>query len=141
MEQADDMTLYIKAVKESFWLWKCEGKPVGLQNYTYSKLKENKKILRSEQRKKSAFLRTEAIDEIMNTNPSDSKLFSKLVNNQRKSKSNSAIDRMSFGGNTAKGDDLIYSWAEYFGELATPKTNSIFDEKYKESAIIQNNIL
>ena len=94
-------------------------------------MKEAKRSLRKEQRRESAKIRTQKIENIMNTE-NDSRTFFKLIKDQRKS-SNTQTETLIVENQICDTDQKIsQGWAKHFQTLATPLQNENFDEKHKE---------
>ena len=84
------------------------------------------------QRQEAAQARENLYQDICNANiEKDQKLFYKLVNKQRNSKTN-CTDRIIVNGkNFEEYDNIIDGWQQHFESLAQPKEKPTFDEMYK----------
>ena len=80
-------------------------------------MKSARKALRGSQRRANASLRVSNQEKIMAASIKDSKLFYKLVRNQRQN-SCTAIDTLIFNGTEVKEhEQLQQGWMEYFQRL------------------------
>lgn len=93
--------------------------------------KQAKKTLRSHQRQDKASRRNKALHDIMDANTYDQKLFYKLVNEQRASKSG-ADNILVNGALLTEDEEIRDAWKVYFEQLGIPKNDPSFDQLYLE---------
>jgi hypothetical protein len=117
-----DATLkpFVTSAKLSHWKWKQSGKSISVEDPERQLWKQDKKALRSAQRQFQALDRKQKQQDIMDASSEDQVLFFKLVNKQRATGSQSR-DEIEFSSQMLSGDQATCAWAEYFGQLATPK--------------------
>jgi uncharacterized protein (UPF0248 family) len=102
-----------KASKLAFYEWKQDKS----NNTKHSDMKSAHKALCGAQRRANAPLRVSNQEKIMAASIKDSKLFYKLVRNQRQN-SYTATDTLIFNGTEVKEhDQLLQGWKEYFQRL------------------------
>ena len=121
----------VKKCRLTWWEWRKAGSPVDHTDPYVCQMKEAKRSLRKEQRRESAKIRTQKIENIMNTE-NDSRTFFKLIKDQRKS-SNTQTETLIVENQICDTDQKIsQGWAKHFQTLATPLQNENFDEKHKD---------
>lgn len=120
----------VRLCRLRWWEWKKSGSPSDPNAETTLNTKLAKKSLRKEQRREAARRRTEKAEEIMNSN-NDTKMFYKLINNQRKTMNPQLQSLVVNGKECATPEEIRNGWAEHFQILATPQENPNFDEEYK----------
>ncbi|CAC5362704.1 unnamed protein product [Mytilus coruscus] len=100
-----------------------------------------KRILRKAQRQAYASQRESTAEKILKASNTDTKLFYKLINMQRKTPlSNTKI--LTLNNKTAEdGPGIMDIWQEHFQQLASPTLEQNFDTEKIELAEIQNNII
>lgn len=120
----------VRLCRLRWWEWKKSGSPSDPNAETILNMKLAKKSLRKEQRREAARRRTEKAEEIMNSK-NDTKMFYKLINNQRKTMNPQLQSLVVNGKECATSEEIRNGWAEHFQILATPQENPNFDEEYK----------
>ena len=117
--------------KNAHWEWKMAGKP-DKNHHTYKRKQSAKSELRRIQRVNAAIERQNTYSDIMQATKDDSKTFYKLVRKQR-GNSNTATSELIYDEKVCETpSDICKGFFEYFQELALPKSDDLFDEKYKE---------
>ena len=106
--------------KHAFWKWKTEGRP-GLPHPLAIAKNRAKKMLRSTQRLAEAVRRDEYMRDIMQASSTDSKLFHRLVKNNRSTDSADLVLRESTTSNDLVTDCTaqLDLWFSYFRDLST----------------------
>ena len=94
----------------------------------------NKKLTTSYLRKlcrmESAQVRERQRQEILDTRPTDTKLFYRLINKQRENVRH-CVNELSANGEVYKTDgDILTGWRDRFKSFATPSNDAKFDMKY-----------
>jgi hypothetical protein len=118
----------IQVSKSVFWKWKQGGRPPPDHPLSLAR-KEAKRNLCGTMRCEEAERRQKLYSDLMNS-PND-KAFYKLINRHRGSAvSGGAI--LVAGQPISDPQDQCHAWAKYFGQLATPTSESHFDEAYRE---------
>lgn len=125
-----EMTEIMKVGKYYYWKWKQEGKKDNRDSVNYKKMREQKKKLRSAQRRLSAAKREQIYTKIMDLNENNDKQFFALVNKQRSIKSGvtSILKLENNIYNTPQ--TILGAWADYFEGLATPACLETFDDNF-----------
>ena len=125
------MTSIMKKGKFYHWKWKQEGNIDNRESANYKNMREQKKKLRSVQRRLAAAKRDNTYTRIMNLNERNDKQFFALVNRQRCVRSVNTpilkIDDKTFNNPVTVLDALQ---ADYFEELATPSEQQSFDSTF-----------
>ena len=86
---------------------------------------------RKEQRQEAAKRRREKVEEIMNSQ-NDTKMFYKLISNQRKAANKQLHTLVVDEKEYQTPEEIREGWAEHFQKLATPLDNPNFDQEYKQ---------
>ncbi|CAG2199199.1 unnamed protein product [Mytilus edulis] len=130
-----------KQSKNAFKVWRQHGAPQERSNELKIKMTAAKRILRKAQRQAYASQRESTAGKIMKASNSDTKLFYKLINMQRKTPLiNTKI--LKLNEKTAEdGPSIMNIWQEHFQQLATPTIEENFDTEKLELVEIQNNII
>ena len=121
----------VKKCGLEWWEWRKAGSQRDLDNDHYSRMKEAKRCLRSEQRREAAKRRDEKIETIMNAE-NDSKTFFRLVKSQRKSSFNQTDSITVDGESFETTQEVCQGWVTHFQILALPQQKENFDKEYKE---------
>lgn len=119
----------IAEAKKAHWEWKAAGKPSDKQNQLAIAKARTKRNLRSMQRQLVAEQRRGKLSEIMTASARDTRLFYRLIKQQRGHTSNPEC--MQFEGRMVMGDELLSTWTQYFSKLATPTDKPEYDREYK----------
>ena len=125
------MSQISKERKLHFWKWKKEGRPKTESSQTYRNLCQSRKLLRQEQRQLASRIRRDKEDKIMQSDEGDRRLFYKLINMQRGTKTD-LPDEMVINGKSVTGQTLIDDLTTYFEDLATPQNLQQYDPIAKE---------
>ena len=121
----------VKKCRLNWWEWRKAGSPQDPADPYVHQMRESKRLLRKEQRRESAKLRTQKVERIMNAE-NDSKMFFKLIRDQRKS-SNVQTETLIVEDQICETDqDICQGWARHFQSLATPLQNENFDPEHME---------
>jgi len=124
------MTSIMKKGKFYHWKWKQEGNRDNRESANYKNMREQKKKLRSVQRRLAAAKRDNTYTRIMNLNERNDKQFFALVNRQRSVRSINTpilkIDDKTFNTPVT----VLGAWADYFEDLATPPEQQSFDSTF-----------
>ena len=125
-----EMSETIKTGKYYYWKWKQEGNRDNRESLNYKKMREQKKKLRSLQRKLTASKRDNTFTKIMELSEINDKQFFALVNRQRnvRTRNNSILKYNNKTFNTPP--TILGAWTDYFEELATPAYSEKFDNKF-----------
>ena len=111
------MTSIMKKGKFYHWKWKQEGNIDNRESANYKNMREQKKKLRSAQRRLAAAKRDNTYTRIMNLNERNDKQFFALVNRQRCVRSVNTpilkIDAKTFNNPVT----VLDAWADYFEDL------------------------
>jgi hypothetical protein len=130
----------MKQSKQAYAAWKGGGRPSDHNHELCVNRKHAKKQLRQAQVRLAARAREASITKILEANEADQELFYKLIRCQRSEQVSRAAPSIEFHdqeGTLLEGD----RWAQYFEDLATPKSSSTFDEFYKQSVDLQRCLL
>lgn len=120
--------------------WKMAGSPKDSNHVTCIERKRAKARLRSAIRSRSRCLRDEKYNKIATAHKNDSKLFYKLIRQQR-SNARNLVEEIHYNNEIFDDPDKIsHAFRQYFESLATPGHNVEFDQQYKVDAIL-NRIL
>ena len=121
----------VKHCRLAWWEWKKSGSSTNQNDDTVKNMRLAKKSLKREQRQEAAKRRREKAEEIMKSQ-NDSKMFYKLVQNQRKA-ANKQLNTLVVDDKICQSPEEIRDgWAKHFQKLATPQENPNFDNDYKE---------
>lgn len=124
----------VKINKACFVEWKHAGSPRNSDHPALVERKRAKSMLRSEIRRTRAETRERMYTEIMNAKTEDTRLFYRLVQKQRSTKS-SNTDMLLINGQKLVDDEAILEgFKNHFELLATPKANSNFNDNFKLSS-------
>ena len=114
--------------KQAFWKWKNSGKPCEKDNILYMAVKNSKRDLRKECRRALAAKREDYKQHILDTRERNSKVFHKLINNQ-KGKSASIMTELTVGQETFKTEnEILDGWKMHFRKLAEKSDPEGFDK-------------
>lgn len=92
---------------------------------------KTKRDLRSCQRREHAKIRTRGLEEIMDADQYDQKLFFKLINKQRTSSCNTDTILVN-DSLVSDPEEVRNAWKAYFEDLGTPQDNPSFDQEYMD---------
>ena len=121
----------VRLCRLRWWEWKKSGSPTDPNEETVLNMKSAKRSLRKEQRREAAKRRTEKAEEIMNAR-NDTRMFYKLINNQRKTMNPQLQSLVVNGKECDTPAEIRNGWGEHLQTLATPQENPRFDEEYKQ---------
>ena len=121
----------VKNSRLSWWEWKKSGSPTDPNDDTVRNMRMAKKPLKKEQRQEAAKRRREKVEEIMNSQ-NDTKMFYKLISNQRKAANKQLHTLVVDEKEYQTPEEIREGWAEHFQKLATPLDNPNFDQEYKQ---------
>ena len=117
--------------KEAHFIYKKKAADGTLNHSDVERRKRTKKHLRSLIRREDASHQTRMRANIMAARREDSKLFHKLVRNQR-GKSRAVIPQLEVHGEVHRGDNAIRNaWKTHFEALATPTNSDKLDSVYQ----------
>ena len=122
----------IKKSKECLFRWRSAGSPRIRTHPLCIDRKYAKAKLRAEIRRAMNNIREKQYTEIMNARSDNTKLFFKLIQMQRATKS-TATELLIANGKNYTHSDIPRGFASYFTDLAIPKSNESFDQSYKDS--------
>ena len=124
------------------WSKTLGGRPRQNNNHLYISRKAAKKRVRQIQRQDAALKREKLYNDISQAHiDKDQKLFFRLVNKQRNTKT-SSTDRIIVNGQSYEEyDNIIEGWHLYFEALSQPKENPKFDEQYKSEVEFDVNVI
>lgn len=109
--------------------WKNNGRPVSETNIYVMTKKQTRQDYRNAVRVEMARRRLKDRDEIMNGKFTDTKLFHKLINKQRKTKLQ-VIEDINVDNTTYTGDNILLGFKRHFQLLAEQNNNTSYDEQY-----------
>jgi hypothetical protein len=120
----------LKKSKTCFGKWKQICKPAN--HPLHQETVALKREARSLQRQETAMQRTKLYSEIQKANIGDQQLFYYLIAKQRK-QGNIQTNELEYQDTTYKGKvEVCSGFGQYFSDLATPRTNTHFDEEHKQ---------
>jgi hypothetical protein len=120
----------IRQGKIVFNKWKAEGRPPNSHPVSIE-LTTARKNLRSAQRQAAAHKRVREHEEIMQASEYDTKFFYRLIAQQRKVSSSSTTILNVHG--TSYNGEVVKGWDSYFADLATPKDDTRYIQRYKQN--------
>ena len=130
---SEKISAAVKHCRLVLWEWKKSGSSTNQNDDTVKNMRLAKKSLKREQRQEAAKRGREKAEEIMKSQ-NDSKMFYKLVQNQRKA-ANKQLNTLVVDDKICQSPEEIRDgWAKHFQKLATPQENPNFDNDYKEMA-------
>ncbi|VDI16009.1 Hypothetical predicted protein [Mytilus galloprovincialis] len=127
--------------KSAYKIWK--DKTIKNQDAVLEKqnLKSKKHRLRQLQRQAHASKKEKFINEIMQASEKDSKIFHKLIKQQR-SNHQSNTDILYIGNTKYEGENILQAWSIHFEKHGTPNyEKNIFDLERFRLAKLQNDII
>ena len=105
--------------KKQWKQWKDSGRPRNQDNQLRRDYLESKKQFRKELQFSRAKLKESKYQQILDAKENDSKLYHRLVGENRKTRE-VVTDKLVVNGTTYQDEELAGGWAEYFSCLATP---------------------
>ena len=105
----------------AIWNWKRAGKPPSPTNLLTMKKKEATKRLRSEQRILAAELQDQELQDIMDVDSSNKKLFFKLIQKQRWSSCTPTNELLVDGILHNTPESILTDWRSHFEQPPRPK--------------------
>ena len=103
----------VKNSRLSWWEWKKSGSPTDPNDDTVRNMRMAKKSLKKEQRQEAAKRRREKVEEIMNSQ-NDTKMFYKLISNQRKAANKQLHTLVVDEKEYQTPEEIREGWAEHF---------------------------
>lgn len=136
-----DIQLASKSSKKAYWAWKVCGSPKEKSHPTNLKRREAKRLLRRLQRQTHIRKSVALQKEIMDASDFDQKLFFRLVNKQRHR--NTAYTELLEvdGEQLSTTDDIINGWKVHFERLATPATDTNFNQEHYDIVKLQESVI
>jgi hypothetical protein len=138
---SSDLSEAVAKSKRTFYLWKKAGSLQSSSNIYKIKRTEARKELRSIQRQQTAEKRTKLHEEIMESSDRDTKLFFKLIKNQRASSTaDTQIFRVEQNEFTTPAE-INETFRNHFANLAEPKQNLRFNEEHDRQVKIDAELI
>ena len=123
----EDIASRLKESRHAYWKWKDAGKPI--EGNLILEKNNARKLLRKSYRIEQATRQAKLKDQIMTARTTDSKLFHKLVNVERKNYRN--IDELYVDHNLYSGhEEVLSGFKGHFQKLATQSSNLDYDSEY-----------
>ena len=122
----------IRKSKECLFRWRSAGSPQIHTHPLCIDWKYEKAKLRAETRRAMNNIREKQYTEIMKARTDNTKLFFKLIQMQRATKSTTS-EFLITNGRSYTLSDIPRGFASYFTDLAIAKSNESFDQSYKDS--------
>jgi hypothetical protein len=127
--------------KEAHKTWKCAGSPIDPQHETVQNRKKMKATLRSSIRCHARNLQISNCNKIAAAKTDDTKLFFKLINQQRRGNREVTNDIEYNGQSFSTPEQIAEAFGNYFQTLAQPTVNSEFSQLYKDDAVTNRNLI
>jgi hypothetical protein len=138
---SSDLSEAVAKSKRTFYLWKKVGSSQSSSNIYKIKRTEARKELKSIQRQQTAGKRTKLHEEIMESSDRDTKLFFKLIKNQRASSTaDTQILRVEQNEFTTPAE-INETFRNHFANLAEPKQNLRFNEEHDRQVNIDAELI
>ncbi len=127
----EGLTKSAQKKKQAWHKWVDAGKPRD-DNLLWQEYKETKKQFRKDLRRANLETELANLDKIVKTQEIDQRLFWKLINKRRKTKTHTVSPIVNKEGQTEREIGAITKvWKEYYHELYTPVQLDQYDENWK----------
>lgn len=131
----------VKENKQAHYDWKNAGSPTCANNPLSMNRKVTKRNLRAYVRQKISAIRINNYNRIMQAQKDDTKLFHKLVQDQRSTKQHHTTLLKTMDGDLVTPDEICNGFATHFNNLASCKNNPAYSCERFDRAIFTNNIV